>query len=239
MSSARHYTEAEDDTIRRHYPTATSDEWASLLPGRSVHGISVRASRLGVQKDVNKWEYKRCCWRTSIEPSWHVAATRDHTQFDASETRNGGFASSIYKTPAPTTIIGHLSDIERAYLAGIVDGEGCIQFHRRNAKDGRKPVYVLAVSIANTSPALLDWLETRLPHRAYIHRHTHSKPQWRDRYDWVLSGNRQVLIFLKEITPYLVIKKEQAILLGQGYLHLSDESRSVLFEKMRDLKRTA
>lgn len=200
MSSARHYTEAEDDTIRRHYPTATSDEWASLLPGRSVHGISVRASRLGVQKDVNKWEYK---------------------------------------TPAPTTIIGHLSDIERAYLAGIVDGEGCIQFHRRNAKDGRKPVYVLAVSIANTSPALLDWLETRLPHRAYIHRHTHSKPQWRDRYDWVLSGNRQVLIFLKEITPYLVIKKEQAILLGQGYLHLSDESRSVLFEKMRDLKRTA
>jgi hypothetical protein len=200
MSSARHYTEAEDDTIRRHYPTATSDEWASLLPGRSVHGISVRASRLGVQKDVNKWEYK---------------------------------------TSAPTTIIGHLSDIERAYLAGIVDGEGCIQFHRRNAKDGRKPVYVLAVSIANTSPALLDWLETRLPHRAYIHRHTHSKPQWRDRYDWVLSGNRQVLIFLKEITPYLVIKKEQAILLGQGYLHLSDESRSVLFEKMRDLKRTA
>lgn len=58
-------------------------------------------------------------------------------------------------------------------------------------------------------------------------------------YNWVLSGNRQVMSFLREIIPYLVIKKEQAELLADGYLHLPEEERFALFQKIRDLKKTS
>jgi len=45
-----------------------------------------------------KNQIKRCCWRTSMEPRRQVGGRRDHTQFDAPETRDVEFASSIIKS---------------------------------------------------------------------------------------------------------------------------------------------
>jgi len=43
-------------------------------------------------------QIKRCCWRTSMEPRRQVGGTRDHTRFEAAQTRDAGFASSIIKS---------------------------------------------------------------------------------------------------------------------------------------------
>ena len=183
--------------MRQHYPTSTNAEIRALFPDRPLHGIVIRASRLGIDKDVTLYE-------------------------------NG--------LPFSGSVIGHLSETEKAYLAGIVDGEGCITMNRY-IKRGAVPVYRLFVEIANTSPALKKWLDERFPEKTYWR--TGVRQGWKDIYRWSLSGNRQVMVFCREITPYLVIKKEQAELVAQGYVHLSEEERAALWQKLHELKKRA
>lgn len=138
--------------------------------------------------------------------------------------------------PFDSSVIGHLSESEKGYLAGIMDGEGTISFCRKRNTSGRY-VYRLTVSIANTSCNLLTWLKESLPGSAHFirpdgHNHYGKKPC----YHWILSGNRQCLVFLRELSPYMVIKQRQAQLMGTGYVHLSDEDRDSLFTELRDHK---
>lgn len=95
-----------------------------------------------------------------------------------------------------------------AYLAGILDGEGCISISRyREKKDKNRGQHKLTVSIGNTSLQLMDWLK--------------------DNYGgWVMSkgcrkGLRQNFVWqvstaaagelLEMVLPYLIIKQDQAI----------------------------
>ena len=198
MSSSTYYTPAEDDLLRQRYPTATNADLQALFPSRSLRGLRVRASRLGVKKNL-----------------------------DACET-GMSFTGSV---------IGHLSERDRAYLAGIIDGEGCITLSRRPPKGPNKPIYALYVSIVNTSPALEAWLRSRLPDIAIYRRE--QRQHWKPIYHWVLSGSRRVMVFLREIAPYLIIKREQAMMLADGYLMLDESERYRLWQALRAAKKTA
>jgi hypothetical protein len=206
MSSAPHWTAAEDELWQEQYPTASNVELQALFPTRPLAGIRQRAHQIGVQKNLDAHE-------------------------------NG--------MPFSGSVIGHLSETEKGYLAGIIDGEGCIMLARHLGKRG-KHVCHLHVSITNTSMALHQWLEQRMPGAGYVRqrqrikidaRPTSNQPQWRTLYDWIISGNRVATILLREITPYLVIKRTQAELLASGYLHLSEEERGALYLQLRHLKR--
>lgn len=105
--------------------------------------------------------------------------------------------------------VNALSIGDAAYLAGLVDGEGCIQMGRNHANDPKRATtYTLRVRITNTFPGLMDWVskivghgwarEIKLPPGA-------TKPAW----EWYLTGHRAVA-FLRQIHPYLIIKKLQA-----------------------------
>ncbi len=195
MSTAQYWISQEDEILRQHYATSSSVEIEALLPGRNLHGIKIRASRLGLRKEL----------------AFHEVGM-----------------------PFTGSVIGHLPERDKAYLAGIIDGEGCITINRRRAKPGHVPVYALQVCISNTSRALQKWLDERFPDKTYW-RISHQNPKWRDCYHWTLSGNRQVMVFLREIAPYLVIKREQAELLAQGYVHLPEEERYALYRNSKRL----
>ena len=194
------YSAEEDARLWQHYPTATKAELQALFPGRSLRGLAVRASRLGVHKNHDAWEVG---------------------------------------IPCTGSVGAHLSEVDKAYLAGIIDGEGCIMLQRRIPKGKRNPTYTLFLSITNTSPQLIAWLNEKLRGRCYNTVTAHTNPKHRTKYEWILAGNRQVMAFLKDIAPYLVIKREQAELLMNGYVHLPEEERYALFLKMRALKKTA
>src|SRR5215510_8298578 len=124
MSSAPHWTAAEDKLLQEQYPTASNSELQALFPTRPLAGIRQRAHQIGVRKNLDAYE-------------------------------NG--------MPFSGSVIEHLSEAEKGYLAGIIDGEGCIMLARHLGKH----VYNLYVSIANTSMALHRWLEQRLPGTGY------------------------------------------------------------------------
>lgn len=143
--------------------------------------------------------------------------------------------------PEVSTMIGHLSETEKAYLAGIIDGEGHIALHHHSQrKKSGHPGYVIHVTVINTSPTLKKWFETHMSQNATFfitHRENHTK--WRDCWHWTMNGSQQCMVFLREISPYLIIKKKQAELLSHGYLALTDKQREALYIHLKELRHTA
>ena len=100
---------------------------------------------------------------------------------------------------------------ELAYMAGIMDGEGCIHISRpiTRHKDCKSPIYQTYISVTNTDAILLDWIQERFggiirsiptDKKSNVIR----KPIWR----WYCNI-RQIHTFCEYIIPYSIVKKRQ------------------------------
>lgn len=100
--------------------------------------------------------------------------------------------------------------VERAYLAGIVDGEGTVTLMRHHKNETPIP----CVSVANNNLELLQWIKNRVggcisSKRVYSPHHKKS-------YAWVAKQDRALRI-LDEIKQYLLVKKPQTDLITKKY----------------------
>jgi hypothetical protein len=105
-------------------------------------------------------------------------------------------------------IVNDLSDVDLAYIAGIVDGEGCIIIEKRTTTllNGEKnPLYKACVKVGNNDEKLIDWLIKKV---GGGYKSVDIREGKNNNYKWQLSQTMtlKLLILLK---PYLVIKKEQ------------------------------
>lgn len=105
-----------------------------------------------------------------------------------------------------TTQMKKLSVEHAAYLAGIIDGEGHITI-TSCAYRGRQKL-ALMVGVSNNSLELLEWiLITTGCGKIYHRSRFHNKG-----CVWNLTGSQNVIFLLEQIIPYLILKKDQAIL---------------------------
>ena len=94
-----------------------------------------------------------------------------------------------------------------AYTAGIIDGEGCIRINKRHSNRCRVGFELqLNVRVRNTNEWLIRWLQFQFGGSI---RSDKQKGNRKDAWEWCL-GTRQALEFLKQILPYLQIKRPQA-----------------------------
>lgn len=139
-----------------------------------------------------------------------------------------------------------VEEIELAYVAGLLDGEGSVAIYTNGRPRNRSisPPWLLDVSIGNTSLPLMDWLKETFggsiqPHKASLG----NKPM----YYWVLHS-RAAHAFLIEVMPYMRIKYLQAEVALRYYREgqhstghkVSDEEfarRSNVSEQLKLLKR--
>ena len=100
--------------------------------------------------------------------------------------------------------------IINAYLAGVIDGEGSIFISRINNKRSGNVWYRLQLSCAMTDPEAIQLLcKTFTPNtKQYIYRGGRQKG-YKPVYQWLTTGDMAMTI-LKEIEPYLTVKKNQA-----------------------------
>ncbi len=104
-----------------------------------------------------------------------------------------------------------------AWLAGIVDGEGCIRLQERKPpKNRRTIVYSPCVILTNTSLLLKDKIEEMLEWLG-LPKYTKSeqgwKKTWKPRWQIIFTGLSRPKKFLQLVRPYLVVKAEEADLL--------------------------
>lgn len=113
--------------------------------------------------------------------------------------------------------IDALTDIELAYIAGIIDGEGTVSISSNKSalRNGVCPVqYNGRITVVNTSVSLLDWLNTRIGGAQMRTRKT--KPEYKDVYVLIVNGCASAML-CKRLLPYLVVKKKQAELVIELY----------------------
>lgn len=103
----------------------------------------------------------------------------------------------------------NVSSIDLAYMAGIIDGEGCISARRRSHRKGKRPNSTPTLAIANTHRGLLEWVTVKFGGNICSPRNQIRRPTHKQIYQWSMEGSC-VYDLLRLVLPYLVVKRNQA-----------------------------
>lgn len=97
---------------------------------------------------------------------------------------------------------------ECAYLAGIIDGEGCIFIgnYSCNPKTGAKH-YQTLIKVTVTDLPLIEWLQSTFGGISHT-RKTLSKGSRKTIHEWHATGDR-VTHLCQIMMPYIIIKKRE------------------------------
>ena len=119
-----------------------------------------------------------------------------------------------------------VENIDRRYLAGLIDGEGCIQMVGSGSA-------TLILTLANTYKPIIDMLYAEFggSTREYLDRRQLKSGRFRKPvYFWTLCGSKAEAL-LRKCYPYLVIKKEhvELVLFIRSSIHMN--YREVPFEE--------
>ena len=132
------------------------------------------------------------------------------------------------------------SETDYAYLAGIIDGEGCINAYPNGRSN---PVPRLTVSM--TDAVVIEWLVMFGGSMRLESSRTSGKPIWR----WTATAN-PLRVLLPRCLPYLKAKKGQAELLlellalqqyGPGYSYAGGNQpkrQAEICQELKNLKGT-
>ncbi len=106
-----------------------------------------------------------------------------------------------------------MNKLTAAYIAGFVDGEGCIGVNRVKAKTVKSNggyTYKVRLRVSNTNKEIIEWLYKSFGGSFYVSRRENNlNKNHKVAYDWAIA-DQKAKIFLEKIKPYLKIKKEQA-----------------------------
>jgi len=96
-----------------------------------------------------------------------------------------------------------LTEAEKGYIAGFLDGEGCITIvHSKSNPSGW-----LQVSFTNTNKSVLDWIQKRTQGKVYLlHKGKGNQKPSYILHTWALQAKN----LLKQLLPHLQIKREVA-----------------------------
>ena len=109
-------------------------------------------------------------------------------------------------------------ETEKAYITGIIDGEGSIMLQRFHTNEFPAP----GVSIASTSLELLEWIKKTIEKGVIISKKNYNPEVHKDCYSYILRRNDAIYL-IKEIYPYLIIesKRKRAELILKNYKALT------------------
>lgn len=123
-----------------------------------------------------------------------------------------------------------MTELEKAYIAGIIDGEGSIMLQKFHYNEYHSP----CISIASTTLELLNWIKSVVGKGIIKRKKNYNISEHKDCYSYVLKYN-DALAFLQEIYPYLIInsKKKRAELILKIYKSLTPRNGSYSAELLK------
>lgn len=137
----------------------------------------------------------------------------------------------------------NLTEYDKAYIAGIIDGEGCIRLNGCG-KIATTINFVAQLKINNTDPNLIIYLYEKIGlGNIYIDKRRKAKQKRNFAYN--LTGN-QCIRFLHVIYDYLLVKKKEADIIfefekispGRRKIKPTEDiiiKRRELFNKLKDI----
>ncbi len=123
--------------------------------------------------------------------------------------------------------MGSRSNLEYAYIAGFLDGDGSLMLQIKKRSDGKSRArFMVTVCFYQDTrhEKTLFWIKKILG-IGYVSRRNDGMTELR------INGYRQVSKILSDLSPYLRFKKTQATALFEAIKILSDNKYSQLTEK--------
>ena len=115
-----------------------------------------------------------------------------------------------------------MTPTESAYVGGIIDGEGCIEFKWANRiRRDRKgtPTYrtlIVRLEVPQVDKRLIDYLMEITKEGTRDIKRYPKHPTHQDQHRWRV-GYHGVYRVLKQVYPYLIVKKQKAKLVVDHY----------------------
>ena len=134
-----------------------------------------------------------------------------------------------------------MREVEKAYLAGFLEADGCITIRKyRRDKRRRKDYYGGCVTIVNRNKDVLEWMQNITNcGRLRINRVNDRNPKWSNCYILTWNGNIGATI-IKAIRPYLQMKHKQADLYCEMFNikknHMSQEQYNKAEQRYEEIK---
>lgn len=94
------------------------------------------------------------------------------------------------------------------YLAGLIDGEGCIDLATTKVNDQFYIQPRLRIGMANSALFLLEM--NQLNFGGHLSSRASTKENHQDSTTWTVSGYKQTCCLLRNVVNHLILKKEQA-----------------------------
>lgn len=111
-----------------------------------------------------------------------------------------------------------MTETEKAYIAGIIDGEGSIMLQKIHRNEHPSP----CISIASTTLELLEWVKQVVGKGTITKKKNYNLEIHKDCYSYVLRRNDAISLLI-DIEPYLVIdvKRKRTELILKKYKSLT------------------
>lgn len=145
-------------------------------------------------------------------------------------------------------------ELQYAYLAGLVDGEGCLRISKDFSpgieKQGHKsPKYGPSITIHMVERKPLDFFKSVFPKGYLVYEGVREdRPNQRPTYCWRCQNREVVLEVIEKLLPYMLVKAPQAEILKEyclgfkacqslkGEAHSQElQRREELYQKMKKL----
>ena len=123
-----------------------------------------------------------------------------------------------------------MTETEKAYIAGIIDGKGSIMLQILNKGKNPSP----CVSIDSTHKELLEYLKNVLKYGRIISKKNYNPEICKDCYSFLVTYNNAIDL-LKETYPYLLnpVKKQKAYLIFNKYKSITPRNGKYNEEMLR------
>lgn len=129
------------------------------------------------------------------------------------------------------------------YIAGLVDGEGCIDARFYKNKKMNNSITItprIRITLAEGSKFVLEMLKVN--HGGWLHFRDSGSSKWQNSYTWQLQGPK-IRPFLQNIVNHMYLKKEQARLaiwiqdkLCQRSMRFPEKVKQLASDEMKAMK---
>lgn len=230
----KNWSEKEIEFLREYYPLAGRDELCKSL-GKSWYGIVKKAWKLGIKREVREglsspWtildiEFLKSHypWEDREVISEVLGKTWNRTKKMASRLK---VRRRVRHGTAQWIVNRNIPAEDSAYIAGFLDGEGCITVSLSTV-NGVHYAYP-CIDITNTNKDVLEWICGTIgqPLKGSLGVQKRLKRTQRDGWELRIRGRLQMVVLLRQIAPYLKVKRKQAEILLR-YLESDTTSRSL------------
>jgi hypothetical protein len=126
--------------------------------------------------------------------------------------------------------------VDCIYLSGILDGEGTLVVSAGRRTKVPSINYNPLIAVQNTSKKLIEWLQATFGGQIYLSKKETSKTK--EAWMWRITKKSHIEKVLLATLPYLIIKREQALLLTK-FVRLERTApttqRVAIYEELRKL----